>query len=120
MLGRRSLGRQFECLWAAYAVSSFGTCFAFGAFPLIALVVLHAGPAEVSALAAVGTAAGAALAGPLGPWMEFRPKRRGVVALGLTRLAARGSCPMAYAFGALTFGQLLAVSVVSGAGDITF
>jgi MFS family permease len=116
----RSLGRQFECLWAAYAVSSFGTCFAFGAFPLIAIVVLHAGPAQVSALAAVGTAAGAALAVPLGPWMEFRPKRPVMMAMDLTRFAAMGSIPLAYAFGALTFGQLLAVSVVSGAGDITF
>jgi MFS family permease len=116
----RSLGRQFECLWAAYAVSSFGTCFAFGAFPLIAIVVLHAGPAEVSALAAVGTAAGAVLAVPLGPWMEFRPKRPVMMAMDLSRFAAMGSIPLAYAFGALTFGQLLAVSVVSGAADITF
>jgi MFS family permease len=116
----RSLGRQFECLWAAQAVSSFGTCFAFGAFPLIAIVVLHAGPAEVSALAAVGTAVGAVLAVPLGPWMEFRPKRPVMMTMDLSRFAAMGSIPLAYAFGALTFGQLLAVSVVSGAADITF
>ena len=116
----RSLGRQFEWLWAAYAVSSFGTCFAFGAFPLIAIVVLHAGPAEVSALAAVGTAVGAAVAVPLGPWMEFRAKRPVMMAMDLSRFAAMGSIPLAYAFGALTFGQLLAVSVVSGAADITF
>jgi predicted MFS family arabinose efflux permease len=30
------------------------------------------------------------------------------------------SIPLAYAFGAMTFGQLLAVSVISGAADITF
>src|SRR6201996_169646 len=116
----RSLGRQFECLWAAYAVSSFGTCFAFGAFPLIAIVVLHAGPAEVSALAAVGTAAGAMLAVPLGPWMEFRPKRPVMMAMDLSRFAAMGSIPLAYALGVLTFGQMLVVSVIAGAGDITF
>ena len=45
----RSLGRQFGWLWAAYAVSTFGTWLAFDAFPLIAILVLHAGPAEVSA-----------------------------------------------------------------------
>jgi predicted MFS family arabinose efflux permease len=117
---RRSLGRQFEWLWAAYAVSSFGTCFAFGAFPLIAIVVLHAGPAEVSALAAVGAAVGAAIAVPLGPWVEFRPKRRVMMAMDLSRFAAMSSIPLAYALGGLTFGQLLAVSVVSGAADITF
>jgi predicted MFS family arabinose efflux permease len=119
-MGRRSLGRQFEWLWAAYAVSSFGTCFAFGAFPLIAIVVLHAGPAQVSALAAVGTAVGAAVAVPLGPWMEFRAKRPVMMAMDLSRFAAMGSIPLAYAFGALTFGQLLAASVISGAADITF
>jgi predicted MFS family arabinose efflux permease len=117
---RRSLGRQFEWLWAAYAVSSFGTCFAFGAFPLIAIVVLHAGPAQVSALAAVGAAVGAAIAVPLGPWVEFRPKRRVMMAMDLSRFAAMSSIPLAYALGGLTFGQLLAVSVVSGAADITF
>ena len=120
MLGWRSLGRQFECLWAAYAVSSFGTCFAFGAFPLIAIVVLRASPLEVSALAAVGTAVGAAVAVPLGPWVEFRAKRPVMMAMDLSRFAAMGSIPLAYAFGVLTFGQLLTVSVISGAADITF
>ena len=33
----RSLGRPFGWLWAAYAVSSFGTWLAFDAFPLIAI-----------------------------------------------------------------------------------
>jgi predicted MFS family arabinose efflux permease len=116
----RSLGRQFEWMWAAYAVSTFGTCFAFGAFPLIAIVVLHAGPAEVSALSAVGAAVGAVVAVPLGPWVEFRPKRPVMMGMDLARLAAMASIPLAYALGALSFGQLLAVSIVSGAADITF
>jgi hypothetical protein len=55
---RRSLGRQFEWLWAAYAASAFGTWLGFGAFPLIAILVLHSGPTEVSALAAAGLAVG--------------------------------------------------------------
>jgi hypothetical protein len=67
MLVRRSLGRQFEWLWAAYAVSTLGTWLAFDAFALIAVLVLHAGPTEVSVLAAAGLAVGAAVAVPLGP-----------------------------------------------------
>jgi hypothetical protein len=51
MVARRSLGRQFGWLWAAYAVSVSGTCLAFGAFPLIAILVLHAGPTEVDFVA---------------------------------------------------------------------
>jgi MFS family permease len=117
---RRSLGRQFEWLWGAFAVSSFGTSLAFGAFPLIAIVVLHAGPGEVSALAAAGLAVGAAVAVPLGPWVEFRRKRPVMVAMDLARCAAMLSIPVAYALGWLSFAQLLVVSVVSGAADITF
>src|SRR6478735_9881135 len=43
---RRSLGRQFGWFWGAYAVSTFGTWLTFDAFSLIAILVLHAGPAE--------------------------------------------------------------------------
>jgi nitrate reductase NapE component len=65
IVGGWSLGRPFRCLWAAYAVSTFGTWFAFDAFSLIAILVLHAGPGQVSALAAAGVAVGAAVAVPL-------------------------------------------------------
>jgi hypothetical protein len=71
----RSLGRQFGWLWAAFAVSTFGTWLAFDAFPLIAILVLHSGPTAVSMLAAAGRVVGAAVAVPLGPWVEFRRKR---------------------------------------------
>ena len=93
MVGRRSLGRQFGWLWAAYAVSAYGSGLGFGAFPLIAILVLHAGPAEVSVLAAAGLAVGAAVAVPLGPWVEFRRKRPVMVAMDLTRFAALMSVP---------------------------
>jgi MFS family permease len=120
MVARRSLGRRFEWLWAAYAVSAFGTGLAFGAFPLIAIRVLHAGPAQVSALAAAGLAVGAVVAVPLGPWVEFRRKRPVMVAMDLTRFAALISVPAAFALGWLSFAQLLIVSVVVGAADIAF
>jgi hypothetical protein len=67
---KRSLGRQFEWLWAAFAVSTFGTWLAFDAFALIAIIVLHSGPTAVSALAAAGRVVGAAVAVPLGPWVD--------------------------------------------------
>ncbi|MER6841502.1 MFS transporter [Streptomyces platensis] len=120
MGGRRSLGRQFGWLWAAYGVSAFGTRLAFDAFPLIAVLVLHTGPAAVSLLAAAGAAVGAAVAVPLGPWVEFRRKRPVMIAMDLARCAALVTVPVAYALGLLGFGQLLAVSVVVAAADITF
>ncbi|QEV56597.1 MFS transporter [Streptomyces platensis] len=120
MRGRRSLGRQFGWLWAAYGVSAFGTRLAFDAFPLIAVLVLHTGSAAVSLLAAAGLAVGAAVAVPLGPWVEFRRKRPVMIAMDLARCAALLTVPVAYALGLLSFVQLLVVSVVVAAADITF
>ncbi|MEV0664459.1 MFS transporter [Actinomadura luteofluorescens] len=116
----RPLGRRFGWLWTAYAVSAFGTWLAFDAFPLIAITVLHAGPARVSALAAAGLLVGAAVAVPLGPWVEFRRKRPVMIAMDLVRCAALLSLPAAFLLGGLGFAQLLVVSVVVAAADIAF
>src|SRR6188472_351383 len=97
MPASRSLGRQFGWLWAAYAVSTFGTWIAFDAFPLIAILVLHASAAQVSLLAAAGLAAGALVAVPLGPWVELRRKRGVMIAMDLARSAALLSVAAAYA-----------------------
>ena len=118
--GRRALGRRFGWLWAAFAVSAYGTWLGFGAFPLIAILVLHSGPTQVAALAAAGRAVGALVAVPLGPWVEFRRKRPVMVAMDLTRFAALISVPAAYALGRLGFAQLLVVSVVVSAANIAF
>ncbi|MFD9303339.1 MFS transporter [Streptomyces sp. NPDC060048] len=114
------LGRRFGWLWAAYGTSALGTWLAFGAFPLIAIEVLDAGPAHVAALASVGAAVGAAVAVPLGPWVEFRHKRPVLITMDLVRCAALLTIPAAFALGALTFLQLLLVTVVVAAADITF
>lgn len=118
--GRGGLGREFRWLWASYAVSAFGTRLAFDAVPLLAVLVLHVGPTEVSALAATGLAVGAAVAVPLGPWVEFRRKRPVMITMDLARCAALLSIPAAYALDLLSFPQLLLVSAVVAAADITF
>lgn len=117
---RRPLGRQFGWLWAAYAVSTYGTGVGFGAMAIIAIRVLHAGPGEVSLLASVGLAAGALLAIPLGPWVEFRRKRPVMVAMDVARFAAQISVPIAYLLGCLGFIQMLLVAVVVAGAKITF
>ncbi|WP_310717924.1 MFS transporter [Streptomyces lydicus] len=120
MAGRRALGRQFGWLWAAFVVSSYGTGLRFGAFPMIAVLVLHSGPTQVAALAAAGRAVGALVAVPLGPWVEFRRKRPVMVAMDLIRCAALLSVPAAFAFGRLSVAQLLVVSVAVATADIAF
>ncbi|APE19747.1 MULTISPECIES: MFS transporter [Streptomyces] len=120
MAGGTSLGRDFGWLWGAYTASTLGTWVAFNAFPLIAVTVLHEGTTAVAALAAVGAAVGAAVALPLGPWVEFRRKRPVMVAMDLVRCGAMLSIAAAYAFDRLGFTQLLVVSAVVATADITF
>jgi hypothetical protein len=115
-----ALGRRFGWLWAAYTVSALGTYLAFDAFSVIAVIVLHAGPAEVALLAATGPAVGAVAAIPLGPWVEFRRKRPVMIAMDLVRCAALLTVPVAWAFGGPGLGQMLLVSVAVAAADITF
>ncbi|XUL90053.1 MFS transporter [Streptomyces galilaeus] len=119
-MARRALGRRFGWLWAAFAVSSYGTGLGFGAFSVLAIVVLHSGPTQVAVLAASGRAVGSLIAVPLGPWVEFRRKRPVMIAMDLTRFAALLSIPVAYALGGLTFAQLLLVSITVAAANIAF
>ena len=117
-MSRQTLGRQFGWLWAAFAVSSYGTGLGFGAFSVLAILVLHSGPTQVAVLAASGRAVGSLIAVPLGPWVEFRRKRPVMIAMDLTRFAALLSIPVAYALGGLTFTQLLLVSITVATANI--
>lgn len=117
---RVRLGRSFGWLWSAYAVSTYGTWIAFGAFPLIAVSVLHAPAFAVSLLEAAGLAVAAVVAFSLGPWVEHRAKRPVMIAMDLIRSAAMASVPIAYVLDLLSYGQLLVVSVISGTAGIAF
>ncbi|MEV5511437.1 MFS transporter [Streptomyces flaveolus] len=113
-------GSDFRRLWLAYAISTYGTWTAFGAFPLIAVRVLHSSAFAVSLLEAAGLAVAAIVAFPLGPWVEHRPKRPVMIATDLARFLAMVSVPVAYFLGLLSYVQLLVVSVVSGTAGIAF
>ncbi|GGO27451.1 MFS transporter [Micromonospora parathelypteridis] len=117
---RVRLGRNFGWLWSAYAVSTYGTWIAFGAFPLLAVQVLHSSAFAVSLLEAAGLAVAAIVAFSLGPWVEHRAKRPVMIGMDLIRFAAMASVPIAYVLGSLSYGQLLVVSVISGTASITF
>ncbi|CAL9573107.1 hypothetical protein SUDANB121_04908 [Nocardiopsis dassonvillei] len=119
-MSRHRLGSAFGWLWAGYAASAAGTWLGFGAFSLIAVTVLGAGPAQVSALAAVGPVVGALAAVPLGPWVDRRRKRPVMVGADAVRCAALLTVPAAHFAGLLTYPQLVAVSVVGVAADIAF
>jgi MFS family permease len=107
-------------LWGAYAVSELGTALAMGALPLIATLVLDSPVLQVSLLSALAGVAGAVLAVPLGPWIEFRRKRPVMIGADLLRFAALASIPVAAVFDRLTYTQLCLVAVAQAVGGIVF
>ena len=115
-----ALGSDFRRLWSAYAISELGTGVAFGAMPLVAVLVLEVPEFQVSLLAALGGLAAAALALPAGPWIEFRHKRPVMIAADLARFLAIVSVPVAMLAGVLSYAQLCVVAVVQTAGGIVF
>jgi MFS family permease len=119
-VARRTLGRRFGWLWAAYAVSAYGSGLGFGAFGLIAISVLHSSAASVSALSSASLIVGALVAIPTGPWIETRRKRPVMITMDLLRFVAMATIPLACWLGWLTYVQLLLVAVVVAAAKIGF
>ncbi|WP_283135765.1 MFS transporter [Rhizohabitans arisaemae] len=120
MADRDDLGADFRRLWQACAASSLGTRLALDAIPLIAIMVLDVGAAQLSWISATGGAIGALLAVPLGPWIEFRPKRSLLIRADLLRFLALATVPIAYGTGLLTYVHLMVVAVVVAVADIAF
>lgn len=114
------LGDDFRRLWFARATSDAGSAIASGALPLIAIRTLDASTLQVSLLTAVAGLVGAAVAVPLGPFVEARRKRPTMIATDLVRALLFASVPVAGALDILTFWQLVAVSAIGALGTIIF
>jgi MFS family permease len=115
-----SLSQDFRRLWAAYAISAIGSGIGYGALPLIAVLVLDVSTFQVALLAALSALAGAALALPMGDFIEQRRKRPVMIAADVVRFVALLSVPVAVAFDVLTYPQLCVVGVVQAAALIAF
>lgn len=104
------LSTDFHRLWGALTISQLGSSLSAGALPLIAIIVLGASDFRVSLLAALSAVVSAAIALPLGPFVEFRRKRPVMIGADLLSFAALATVPVAMAFGVLSYGQLCVVA----------
>jgi len=115
-----SLSQDFRRLWAAYAISAIGSGIGYGALPLVAVLVLDVSTFQVSLLAALSAVAGAALALPMGDFIEQRRKRPVMIAADVVRFVSLLSVPVAAALDLLTYSQLCVVGVIQSAALIAF
>jgi MFS family permease len=115
-----ALGADFKKLWIAYATSEAGSAVGSGALPLVAVLVLHVAPFQVSLLAALAGVTAALIGLPAGPFIEFHRKRPAMIAADLVRCLALASVPVAIALHVLTYPQLCVVAIGQTAGAIVF
>ncbi|MGW5384974.1 MFS transporter [Nocardia sp. NPDC003963] len=114
------LSPDFYRYWASVTIGRVGSSLAAGALPLVAILVVQASDLQVSLMAALAGIAGAALALPLGSFIEFRRKRGVMVHADLVCFAALASVPAAALFGVLTYAHLCLVLTIQTLCSIVF
>jgi MFS family permease len=111
---------DFRRLWIGETVSQFGTMVSQLALPLVAILVVHASTFEVGLLSAIETSAFLVVGLPAGAWVDRMRFRVVLIVNDVVRALALGSIPLAYAFDALTIGQLYVVGLVVGVSTVFF
>lgn len=111
---------DFLRLWAAQAVSAFGTRITRTALPVLAILTLAGSPAEVALLTALSYGPAFLVGLVTGGWVDRSDKRRILVGADLVRALAVATVPLAAWAGHLGVGQVYVVTVVVGAATALF
>ena len=114
-------GRTFRSFWLAQTVSLLGDQIALIALPLVAVLVLDAGPGQMGLLGAAALLPHLFFSLPAGVWLDRVATRRHVMmAADLGRATLAATIPLAYALDVLTLAQLYAVAFLSGSLAVLF
>ncbi|MFD1931825.1 MULTISPECIES: MFS transporter [Nonomuraea] len=100
--------------------SQFGTQVTRVALPLVALLVLDAGPFELGLLSAAEMIGFLLFGLPAGVWVDRLRRKPILVTADVLRAVALASIPIAALFEALTLAQLYAVAVIVSTGTAFF
>jgi MFS family permease len=121
-LKRTGLWRHpdFLKLWTGETISVFGSLVGQTAMSFTAVLVLHANALDIGLLAAAHLVPDVLFGLVAGVWVDRLPRRPLMIAADAGRFALLATIPLAYAFDALTIGQLFAVAFGTGAFEILF
>jgi MFS family permease len=113
--------REFRNFWLAQSISLLGDQVALLALPLVAVLVLDAGPGQMGLLGAAALFPHLLFSLPAGVWLDrVASRRRVMMAADLGRAALAATIPLAYALDVLTLVQLYAVAFLSGSLAVLF
>jgi MFS family permease len=111
----------FRRFFAGQAVSLVGDQITLIALPLVGVLVLHAGAAQMGYLGTAALLPNLLFSLHAGAWVDRRGRRRQMMlATDLGRAALLLSIPVVYAFHALTIEQLYVVGFVEGTLSVLF
>jgi len=111
---------EFLKLWSGQAISAFGSRITGVALPLAAVLVLHATPAQMGVLAALGLLPHLLFGLLAGVWVDRLPRRAIMVAADIGRGVVLGAVPVLGAFGLLRVEHLYAVVFLTGLMTMLF
>jgi MFS family permease len=111
---------DFLRLWAAQAISAFGSRITRTALPIVAVTTLGQPEAVIGVLAAMQLAPGVVLAMMAGGFVDRGRKRRILIAADLIRAALVASLTLAWALGALSMIHVVLVGAGVGAASALF
>ena len=107
--------RGFRRYWGAQTISMFGDQISSIVLPLVGVLTLHAGAAQMGYLAGLEWLPSLLFGLHAGAWVDrFGHRRALMIAADLGRAAVLASVPACYAAGVLTLAQLYGVALATG------
>jgi MFS family permease len=102
--------RAFLAVWSASTVSIFGSLITRTALPFAAIIVLKAGPVEISYIRSAELVAGLIFGLVAGAWVDRLRRRPILIWADLGRAILLGSIPLTFIFHAMSLLQLVLVA----------
>lgn len=114
------LTRHFALLWTGATVSTFGSYITGIGLPIVAWQMLHATPAQMGLLAALGALPGLLMGLFIGIWVDRLPRRPIMLLADLGRAALLTLIPLLALLGLLHLVWLYVVTVLVGLLTVSF
>ncbi len=113
--------RAFRRYWTGQTISMFGDQISSLALPLVAVLTLHANPAEMGALTALVWLPSLLFGLHAGAWVDRHGHRRAtMIVADVGRAVLLVSIPVSYLAGVLTLWQLYVVAFAVGSFSVLF
>jgi MFS family permease len=112
---------QFRQFWLGQTISVFGDQITQLALPIVAVLLLHADPAQMGLLTAIGLLPHLLFSLPAGVWLDrVRNRRRLMILCDVGRAAAIAAIPVAFVLGQPPLALLFAIAFVVGSLSVVF